>query len=162
MANKEKHPARETLNKSQPTEATHPDKPPAPESTESVLHELRVYQAELEMQNEGLRQAEAALEASRLAYQDLYDHAPVGYLTLDATGVIRQSNLTIASLLGLTRSELQEQLFIHFISLDDRDSFYLLSKKLLETGMPQSCEVKINRRAGNSFYGHIQASVALD
>lgn len=162
MANKDKRPARETLSKSQSTEAPHKDKPLAPESTESVLHELRVYQSELQIQNENLRHTEATLEASRLAYQDLYDHAPVGYLTLDATAVIQQSNLTVAKLLGVTRSELQEQLFINFIAIDDRDTFYLLSKKLVETKLPQSCEVKINRRNGNSFYGHIQASVALD
>ena len=58
----------------------------SPDEATRLIHELRVHQIELEMQNEELRLSEARLEESRSRYADLYDFAPVGYLTLDDGG----------------------------------------------------------------------------
>src|ERR1039458_767612 len=73
----------------------------SPEETRRMLHELRVHQIELEMQNEELRRAQAELDAERAAYFDLYDLAPVGYCTVSEPGLILQANLTAAGLLGV-------------------------------------------------------------
>src|SRR5581483_4664709 len=71
-----------------------------------LLHELQVHQIELEMQNEELLQARAELEASLAKYADLYDFAPVSYLTLAADGTIVEANLAAASFFGIERSKL--------------------------------------------------------
>ena len=69
----------------------------SPKEVRQILHELRVHQIELEMQNEELRGAQAKLEASRVRYFDLYDLAPVAYCTLSEKGLILEANLTAAT-----------------------------------------------------------------
>ncbi|HSY29615.1 MAG TPA: PAS domain-containing protein, partial [Burkholderiaceae bacterium] len=81
----------------------------SPEAVGHLLHELRVHQIELEMQNEELRESQMALDAARERYFDLYDLAPVGYFAISEHGLIRQANLTAASLFGLVRSALLNQ-----------------------------------------------------
>lgn len=64
-----------------------------------LIHNLEVYQIELEIQNRELLESHQSLLQLKNQYIDLYDYAPVGYLTLDGKGFIRQANLTAASLL---------------------------------------------------------------
>jgi PAS domain-containing protein len=90
----------------------------------TLIHELHVYQIELEMQNEELRRAQAALEASRAHYLELYDFAPMGYLTLDADGLIVEINLTASKLLGKDRRDIVTQRFASFIHDDYKDIWY--------------------------------------
>ncbi len=78
----------------------------ASDFAKDLVHELRVHQVELEMQNEELRRAQAEIEESRARYADLYDFAPVGYLTLDERGLVMEANLTLAKQLGIERTHL--------------------------------------------------------
>jgi PAS domain-containing protein len=70
-----------------------------------LIHELRVLQIELEIQNEALRQAQLNLAKSHVQYINFYDLAPLGYLTLNEQGIILEANLTAAKQLGTSRSE---------------------------------------------------------
>ena len=88
--------------------------------SDELLHELQVHQLELEMQNDSLRKADAALAASRDRYVDLYEFAPVGYLTLSAGGMVVGVNLTGVTMLGRERATLLRQRFVSLVSAADQ------------------------------------------
>ncbi|MDZ7724607.1 MAG: PAS domain S-box protein [candidate division KSB1 bacterium] len=128
------------------------------EEIRETLHELRVHQIELEMQNEELRKAQAEIEAGRARYFDLYDLAPVGYATISEKGLILEANLTAATLLSVNRGELVKQPISRFILKEDQDIYYLHRKKLFETGEPQECELRLVKPDGASFWAHLTAT----
>ncbi|HSH93181.1 MAG TPA: ATP-binding protein [Roseimicrobium sp.] len=93
-----------------------PGTPKQGNDPERVPHELEVHQMELEMQNVELQKARDELELAVEKYTDLYDFAPVGYLTLDRDGNIIEANLTAATLLGIERSALLKRRFALLLS----------------------------------------------
>ncbi|MGE5493460.1 MAG: sensor histidine kinase [Actinomycetota bacterium] len=97
-----------------------------------LLHELQVHQVELELQNEELRQAQAESEAALEAYTRLYDHAPVGYFTLDRSGVICRLNIAGAELLWGERSRLVGKRFGRFVLERERPGFDSFLQEIFE------------------------------
>src|ERR1039458_9221540 len=134
----------------------------SPEVAGRVLHELRVHQIELEMQNEELRRTQEELEVSRLRYFDLYDLAPVGYFTLSEQGLILEANLTVAKLLGVARGALVKQPLSRFILPEDQDIHYYHHKTLLETGGPQAWELRVLKKDAAPFWVRVEATTAQD
>ncbi len=134
----------------------------APDQVQALLHELRVHQIELEMQNEELRDAQAALDIVRERYFDLYDLAPVGYCTISEGGIIVQTNLTAASLLGMARNGLLNQPFSRRIHQDDQDNYYLHRKCLLDDGAPQTFELRLRRLDDTVFWAGLTMTVTHD
>jgi len=132
------------------------------EDIQTTLHDLQVHQIELEMQNEQLRATQTALDSARARYFDLYDLAPVGYMTITEKGLIAESNLTAAALLAIDRAQLVKQLFSRFILKTNQDIYYLKSKRLFETSIPQSCELKMVKNDDTSFWGRLETTVATD
>lgn len=90
------------------------------DDAQRLVHELQVHQVELEMQNEELRRSRAEVEAGLERYTELYDFAPMGYLTLGRDGAIRRSNLAGARLLGVERARLSGRRFGVFVREPDR------------------------------------------
>jgi PAS domain-containing protein len=101
--------------------ATAETTPTRPEA--DLLHDLQVHQIEMEMQNEALRQTLTALEEAHDRYLDLYEFAPVGYLTLSSQGIIEAINLTGTRLLGRERSGLLHYRFAACVAPADRDAW---------------------------------------
>jgi PAS domain S-box-containing protein len=131
----------------------------SPEEIRKTLHELRVHQIELELQNEELRTAQAEIEAGRARYFDLYDMAPVGYCTLSELGQILEANFTAAALLGTARGTLNKQPISRLILKDDQDIYYLHRKKLFETGEPQECELRLVKPDGALFWAQLTGTI---
>jgi diguanylate cyclase (GGDEF)-like protein/PAS domain S-box-containing protein len=119
---------------------------------EELLHELQVHQIELEMQNDTLRQAQIALEESRDRYVDLYEFAPVGYVTLTSKGLIKEINLTGAAMLGEERLKLLHRPFAGFVSADERARWYREFSNNMLCCDKQHCEFLLQRVDGSSFH----------
>ena len=129
---------------------------PIPDAV-GLLHELHVHQIELEMQNEELRRAQVALDASRSRYVDLYDFAPVGYLTLNNEGMVTEINLTGAKLLGLERKQIIGQRFERFIENGHKDRWYRHCLLVKTEAGKQGCELPLCRSDGSGLYVQVDS-----
>ena len=128
-----------------------------------VEEDLAVHHIQLEMQAEELRRAQVELDASRARYFDLYDLAPVGYVTVTESGRLLDVNLTAATLLGVVRSEsVGWPPFTRFILAEDQDLYSRHRQQLLKTGKPQECDLRIVRSAGVSAWVHLTIATAQD
>ena len=108
-----------------------------------LVHELQVHQVQLEMQNEELRQARDRVESEMEKYSDLYDFAPVSYVTLDRAGVIQEANLTCASLLGVERSQLVRRHLALLIEAADLLTFRNFLEKVFAGKAKVTCDVAV-------------------
>jgi len=123
---------------------------------EILLHELLVHKVELEMQNEELRRAYSALEEARDRYIDLYDFAPIGYITINREGLISEINLTGSALLGVERIKLINRRFSRFVASQDKDLWHRLFMNMMEHGNNEKQEfsLEMTRADGSLFYAH--------
>lgn len=137
--------------------------PPAAEldhnktDTLRLLHELQVHQIELEMQNAELCQARDEVEKLLKKYTDLYDFAPVGYVTLDRKGAIRSINLTGAGLLGIERSRLIGRRFEHVVATPFRPEFAAFLVKAFASPNKEVCEAELVKDGKSSFFVQVEA-----
>jgi PAS domain S-box-containing protein len=127
-------------------------------SARRLIHELEVHQIELEMQNEELTRARGELEASHAKYFDLFDLAPIGYLTIGETGIVMEANLAAATLLGVERSRLINKPATRFIVKEDQDIYHLHRRRLFETRARQACELRMTGKGRGLIWVHLEGS----
>ena len=133
------------------------------EERERLVHELEVHQAELEAQNQELREAQQLLEASRARYADLYDFAPVGYCTFDPAGCVSEINLTGAGMLGRQRGRVIGKPFAVFVAESDRAAFRAhVHDRLTSRSGPAVVELTLAGSTRQPIVIHMVSTVALD
>lgn len=125
-----------------------------------LVHELEVYQIELEMQNEELRQARQQAESLLEKYTALYDFAPVGYLTLDRNGFIQSVNRAGAELLKVDRGHLLGQSFAGHVTEKDLPTFARLIESVFLHPGRETCEVELRGEEGNQVFLQVEAVAA--
>ena len=128
--------------------------------TQRLVHELQVHQVELELQNEELRQARDLMEAEMDKYSDLYDFAPIGYLTLDREGFICEANLACAGLLGLERSRLVKRRLGLFVAATDLAAYNNFLQQIFASKARESCELSLLPEGKPPVAVRIEAAVA--
>ncbi len=132
------------------------------EALQAIVHELRVHQIELELQNQELQQTQAELEKAKESYAELYDFAPSCYLTLDATGTVLQINLTGSELLGIERFYINDRPFQIFLPPDSQMIFLEHLQQVSDFKQTQHCELTIRKTDGSLFDAHLESLPVFD
>lgn len=127
------------------------------ESISKIIHELQVHQIELELQNEELIRTQDELRLQKNKYFDLFDIAPVGYLSLSEDLVILDANRASASILGLSVQALKGKELSLFITRESQDNFYFHYRKVLSSDFHYVAELSVKNRTGKVLIIQIES-----
>ena len=131
----------------------------SPKDIQRLVFELQVHQLELELQNEELRDTQAQLQESRDRYADLYDFAPVGYISVDNGGIVLEANFTACSMLGVERESLLGSKFSSFVVPESQDTSYLYWRDVFATSHRRICELKLCRPDDTFFTVRLESII---
>ena len=122
---------------------------------EDMVHELRVYYAELEIQLEDLRNANEQLTAARERYANLFNFAPVGYVVTDTHGKIQEMNLTAQVLFGIEIKIWQGRMLAELLHTDEREAYHVHMQTVLRTGDVRETDVKVYGADDTVFFARL-------
>lgn len=127
-----------------------------------LLHELQIHQVELQMQNEELRRVQAEIEESRTRYADLYDFAPIGYLTLDRQGVVVEANLTACRQLQAERRTFEGRPFFLYVQPQGRQKLRMHTANVIDREQRQVSEIELKRKDGSTLEARLDSVAAVN
>jgi PAS domain S-box-containing protein len=142
----------------QPREAVQPEV----DRVLELLQELEIYQVELRLQNEELMATQENLAKTSDQYQDLFEFAPVGYLTFDPKGKIIEANLTLAKMLGQERQYLQRFGLSPFLDPENLSCLVKHRQQILEAGQARPCELELVHKGRVGLWVHIDSRPIRD
>jgi PAS domain S-box-containing protein len=132
------------------------------DQTRKLVLELQADQVELARQNEALRRGQASLEEASQSCRDFYDFAPVGFLTLDEAGLIREVNRTAASQLGVNRDRIIGKSWWGFLADADQGRGRIWLEQVFQAQGVPPCEIKLHRPDGRDFFARLDRIAATD
>lgn len=129
-----------------------------PVQNQRHFHELQKHNIELERRNEELVRTQSTLAR----YFDLYELAPVGYVTVGEPGGIIEANLYAATLLGVPKDTLPRQPLTRFIVSEDLEIYYRYRLQLFVNREPQVCDLRLMRPDGSQFCARLDSTVVAN
>src|SRR5450432_545655 len=146
-AEKVAHRAQLTLASSTPADLAH------------ALDELRIYGAELEIQNEELEQSRAQAEELQTRYFRHFDLAPVGMIRLNDKGRVLEANILGARMLGTARVRVGSGKIAFGTRLghDSQAIFRTHLKRTLASSEMESCELSLLGKGGQETCVRMQS-----
>lgn len=124
----------------------------------ALVHELQVHQIEFQLQNDEILRHQEKLEVSRAKYINLYNMAPVGYVTIDEQGLVSEVNQTTSNLLGYPMPKILNQPLSNFILASDQDIYYKHNKHLKIAGNSHVCELRMSTPEDMQFWARIETT----
>ena len=134
----------------------------AEQDDQGLAHDPQARQNELEMQNEELRTAQEQLVDALAKYSDLYDSAPVGYVTSSREGYILEANLTFSGRLGIERGRLINTPLWLYAAAPDRGKLQSHLDQVFRTNERRSCELRLGKPSGRDFYVQLDSIRVLN
>src|SRR5262245_57178798 len=133
--------------------------------TLDLMQDLQIHQEEVRIQNEQLAEMKQWLERSRDRYVDLYDFAPIAYITLDSNGIILEINLTGSTLLGMDRKRISGTPFFVYVEESDRHLFFEHMRRCREhfsSRQQVSSDIRLVAKDGRRFIAQLLTRPASD
>jgi PAS domain S-box-containing protein len=124
----------------------------------ALLHELQVYQVELDLQDEELRRSRSELEMTLSRQVQLYDFAPVGCFTIDRSTALRELNLTAASMLGAERDQLLGRTLDTFLAPQSARALHVMLSGVIDGAAAEVDDLQLLARRGAVRRVHASAS----
>ena len=113
------------------------------EDMAKVMYELEIHQLELELQNEELRLAQTAASNYAAKYFDLYDRAPIGYMTLSKVGLIGEINHLGSQIFQKEGSKIKGIQLVQYIAVESKPIFNHFLWRTFTENTIQTCEVTL-------------------
>jgi PAS domain S-box-containing protein len=129
---------------------------------EELLHELQVFQIELEMQNDELRISYEHLVVEKTKFSGLFDLAPVSYFILDKFGAVTDINITGLKLMELARPDIIGRRFQDFVDKDQSGEFYNMIRKMRAFNTKHNCQLSITSNTGKVYYAQLEGNGILN
>jgi PAS domain S-box-containing protein len=127
-----------------------------------MLSELKVQLGALMAQNEGVRRALDSLEEKMVTYRNFYEFSPLGFVSMDARGHLRDVNSWMAKHLGVKRCTLLNSSFRQHVASQDVEKFREHLDLVFRTGAPQSCELVLKRSDMQELRVQIKTAMSLN
>ena len=128
-----------------------------------LIQELAVHQIELELQNDEIILAkEQAANIASQKYAELYDFAPLGFITLSTEGEIIAINFCGSQMLGKQSVQLKNSRFAFFISDETKPIFNLFLSKVFSNNLKETCEITLSGNERLPIYVYLSGILIED
>jgi PAS domain S-box-containing protein len=122
-----------------------------------LLYEMYLLQIELEFHNDKLHQEQFALETSKKHYKELFDFAPVGYITLSIEGTITEINFSAANLFGEEPNRIVRRKFEGFIDPSYKEDWHRNFLDTKNQNGKQTCELLLCPFYGTCYFVKVES-----
>jgi len=134
----------------------------SPEKIQAYMHELQVFQVELELQNEELAKTQEMLEDSRKEMLRLYNQAPVGYVVLDGSGLVRKVNDTFCRMMRMPADSMRNKAFASVLEKESAHVFRSRFRSFFRNPDNKQLELQLQRGDGSLMYAMVETTPDSD
>jgi PAS domain S-box-containing protein len=127
-----------------------------------LIHEIEVQYVELELQNQELRQTSHDLEESRNKFLELYQTAPLAFVTVNNKGLIEQINEAAARLLPGTDEFLVGRSFAALILPADQQAYFAFLRNHAFRQPASSCDLRLKGNDQPIVHVHLEVRAIFD
>lgn len=128
------------------------------EEVQQLVDELKQHLTELQLQNEELAEKQLELENARDRYADLYEFAPVGYLTIDVSGKIVSANRAAARLLRTKHVDMIGTPLSAYIDPDSQDELRRHFAAIFSDLPLQSCDLRLRDQTEDPLFARLEST----